>query len=351
MRTTVICFKKRTENANLTIASDVIKALNGSSVYVDELVVLDVADKDAFVGALSRGGEVTLIVNADIATFGVRALLTSMNFSFDAEGFSVGERFIAVYEENKKGYKNLLLEKLGLFFGVSVGKITFRLYGVEERSLRETADLISAECPSVYFNVSVEHSDGKVELFYNENSPKMQVDKAIKKFINTYKNAIYAEDDVTLEQRLKDLLKLHRLTCSTAESMTGGAIAARIVSVDGASDVFYEGMVTYNTLAKERRLGVLHKTVVEHTVVSSEVAYEMAAGLLSYVDVAISITGYAGSDAYPDKDDGLCFIGIGLKNQVEVYRYKFEGSRNENRLSAVNAALFLAIKTVQNTDF
>ena len=349
MKTTVVAFESRTDNFRLEKESRVISLLNASAVYVDTLIMLSEGDEDGFKNALSTAGEVVVIVNADKATFSVKKALEDNKITVDEDGFFIGEKFVALIGD--KTDEATILEKLSKFFGFSVGKATFKLFGVNEEKIKLTTDSISEKYPTVFFNVSSNALDGKVDLFYSDKSPKMQVDGAIKQFINTFENSIYADEDVGLNQRLKDLLKLHRLTLSTAESMTGGAIAAEIVKVDGASDVFYEGMVTYNTLAKERRLGVLHKTVVEKTVVSSEVAYEMAAGLLNNADVAITITGYAGSDVHPDENDGLCFIGIGLKEKIEVYRFKFGYSRKENIRSAVHAALFLAIKTVQNTDF
>ena len=350
MKTTVIAIEDRTSNAALSSERQVIKLLNSCAVYVDELTVVDVENVAAFECALCVAGDVTVIVNANLARFDYAKILKDSGIETDADGFYVKDKLVALYSD-KRDFSDKLIDKLSGFYGFTVGKNTFKLFGVDNKAVKKETDAISAECPAVFFNVVTDALDTKVDLFYSEKSPKMQVDKAVKLFLTKFGKSVYAEDEVTLEQRLKDLLKLHRLTCSTAESMTGGAIAARIVTVDGASDVFYEGMVTYNTLAKERRLDVSHKTVVDYTVVSSQVAYEMAASLLENVDVAISVTGYAGSTDHPDKDDGLCYIGVGVKDRIEVYNFRFTGTRTENIASATNAALFLAIKTVANTDF
>ena len=350
MKTTVIAIEERTANQRLDTESKIIKLLNASAVYVDEMTVVDVENSAAFECALCVSGEVTVIVNIGRCRFDHKKIFDGAGIVFDEDGFFVKDKLVALYSD-KRDFSQKFMDKLGAFFGFTVGKNTFRLFGENVERIKEFTDGMEKTCPSVFFNVDGVASDTKVDLFYSEKSSKFEVDKAVKQFVTKYKNNIYAEDDTPLEQRFKDLLKLHRLTVSTAESMTGGAIAARIVTVDGASDVFYEGMVTYNTLAKERRLGVSHKTVVEHTVVSSEVAYEMAAGLLENADVAISVTGYAGSTDHPDKEDGLCYIGVGVFDRIEVYNFRFGGTRKENIDSAVNAALFLAIKMVNNTDF
>ena len=350
MKTTVIAIEDRTANADLLTERKAIKLINSCAVYVDELSVVDVENAAAFECALCVSGDVTVIVNAELSRFDYSKILSDIGIKIDEDGFFVKDKLVALYSD-KQDFSQKFLDKLSGFYGFTAGKNTFKLFGVDHNDVKKETDGISAECPAVFFNVVTNALDTKVDLFYSEKSPKMQVDKAVKLFLTKFNKSVYAEDEVTLEQRFKDLLKLHRLTCSTAESMTGGAIAARIVTVDGASDVFYEGMVTYNTLAKERRLNVSHKTVVDYTVVSSQVAYEMAADLLANVDVAISVTGYAGSTDHPAKDDGLCYIGIGVKDKIEVYNFRFKGTRTENIASATNAALFLAIKTVANTDF
>lgn len=350
MKTLVLSLADKRNNADLKRESAAIRLLNANAVYVDALFKLDVSDKDGFILALDGAFDAVLIVGAGKANFDCKAALCDIGVDIDEDGFFVGKRFVAFFTDDQ-AFAEKLTAKLSGFFGFSVGRATFRLFGETEEKIRALTDQISDEAGTVFFNVESYALDTKVDLFYSEKTSKFDVDAAIKRFLTTFAKNVYATEDVTLEKRLKDLLKLHRLTVSTAESMTGGNIAARIVSVDGASDVFYEGMVTYATAAKERRLNVSHKTVVDHTVVSSEVAYEMAASLLERVDLAISVTGYAGGSVHPDDSDGTCFIGVGVKNEINVYRFRFTGTRKENIESATNAALFLAINVIKNTDF
>lgn len=349
MKTTVIAFENRKDNACLFYERQIISALNSVAVYVDKTVVLSADDEDGFALEIDRLQDVTVILNKNLCSFDFSA--ATRGLTFDGDGFSVGKPFVSVAPENTDGYAEKLLDKLRSVFDINVGKMTFKVFGVDTEEIKKTTDKITADCQTVFFNVTSVDGDTKVDMFYGDRSPKMEVDKAVKSFILEFKNNIYAEDDVTVAQRFYDLMKLRRLTCSTAESMTGGKIASLIVEVDGASDIFYEGMVTYSTLSKERRLNVSHKTVVDHTVVSSEVAYEMAVELLKNVDVAVTITGYAGSDVHPSEEDGLCFIGIGVKDKIEVYRFKFGGKRVENIARAAKTSLYLALKTVENSEF
>jgi nicotinamide-nucleotide amidase len=151
------------------------------------------------------------------------------------------------------------------------------------------------------------------------------------------------------EKTLVDLLKEKGLTVSTAESFTGGNISAKITYVSGASAVFYEGIVAYSENAKIKRLGVLQKTLEEFKPVSYQVAYEMAQGLTKdgKADLGISTTGIAG----PNSDEsgfavGLCFIGISYKGKTTVYKFTFNGNREEIVKKGVENALLLAINTI-----
>ena len=137
-----------------------------------------------------------------------------------------------------------------------------------------------------------------------------------------------------------------------AVSFTGGGIGKRIVSVPGASEVYFEGVNTYDERAKIKRLGVSEYTLRTVGAVSDETAYEMAAGLLASgdCDVSVATTGLAGPKS--DRTElpvGLCYIAVGLKEKVFVYRYKFEGTREEITETAINYALFLAYRQLKNT--
>ena len=105
------------------------------------------------------------------------------------------------------------------------------------------------------------------------------------------------EQSETAEKLVK-LLKKKNLTVTTAESCTGGMIASAIVSVAGASACFKEGYITYSNEAKKKLLGVREDTLKQYTVVSAQVAQEMAAGAAAAAQssLAVSVTGVAGPD-------------------------------------------------------
>lgn len=137
---------------------------------------------------------------------------------------------------------------------------------------------------------------------------------------------------------------------STAESCTGGMIASAIVDVPGASFVFEEGYVTYSNRVKEKLLGVSSDTIAEHSVVSEEVAMEMAAGVqdATGADVTISVTGYAGPGAAEDGTEaGTVYIGTWFREKCRAKKFVFEGDRRQVREQAVTAALCFALERIK----
>src|SRR5581483_1658323 len=110
---------------------------------------------------------------------------------------------------------------------------------------------------------------------------------------------------------LLDLCQKKKLTLATAESCTGGLLAAALTAIPGSSLVFDRGFVTYTNEAKEQMLGVAPMTIETYGAVSRECAKEMARGALAHagVSLAVSITGIAGpGGAVPGKPIGLVFF-------------------------------------------
>ena len=152
-----------------------------------------------------------------------------------------------------------------------------------------------------------------------------------------------------MEEKLVRILFERELRITTAESCTGGLIAAKLVNVAGVSDVFESGYITYSEDAKMRILGVKRTTLEQYTVYSEQVAREMAEGAAKAAgaDVAVSVTGIAGPDGgMPDFTVGLCYIGCYYDGETVVERHVFEGQRQEIRQQAAEAAIELAIKTL-----
>ncbi len=156
---------------------------------------------------------------------------------------------------------------------------------------------------------------------------------------------------------LEELLELCRSNgwrVATAESCTGGLLAAALTETPGSSDVFDRGFVTYSNSAKVQLLDVDEQVLADHGAVSREVAVGMACGALakSRADFAASITGIAGPGGSEFKPEGLVCFCIAGPNDVIVAREINFGAigRAGVRAGSVDRALELLLKVVQNQD-
>ncbi len=179
----------------------------------------------------------------------------------------------------------------------------------------------------------------------NEAQGQALLTPVLKEIRRRFGQAIYTEEEgVTLEMAVAALLEQKRLTLATAESCTGGGIAARLVNVPGISSVFMEGMVTYSNEAKRRLLGVRPETLALHGAVSEETAREMAAGGArnAGTDVCVAVTGLAGPGGGTEKKPvGLVYMACCVKGRVQVRGYQLKGSRETIREQSVMKALDL----------
>lgn len=179
----------------------------------------------------------------------------------------------------------------------------------------------------------------------DEKQAKKLVKPVIKELKNRFGNHIYTTDtDTTLEKAVYELLCANHLTVSTAESCTGGLLAARLINVPGVSDVFKSGYITYSNKAKRKILGVKKVQLEKQGAVSEEVAKEMAKGaaLLTKAEVTVSVTGLAGPDGgTQEKPVGLVYIACSVCGKITVKRYFFSGNRAKIRESSVSSALIL----------
>ena len=158
------------------------------------------------------------------------------------------------------------------------------------------------------------------------------------------KNIFATEESKTLEEAVVDMLNDQGLVLALAESCTGGSIAARIVNVPGASEVFSHGYVTYSNRAKRRCLGVKKSTLKLVGAVSEKCAKEMAKGgcLVSGADICLSVTGLAGPDGGTKETPvGTVFMGCCYNGKTITKEYHFTGNRSKIREQATAHALVL----------
>lgn len=137
-------------------------------------------------------------------------------------------------------------------------------------------------------------------------------------------------------------LRSQGLTLSTAESCTGGAIAASVTAVAGASDVFLGGIVSYSNEAKENLLGVSHETLLIHGAVSQPTVRQMVEGACRalHTDCAVATSGIAGpGGGSPQKPVGTVWMAWKTPSGVTTELHRFPGSRAEVIAAAAARAL------------
>ena len=248
--------------------------------------------------------------------------------------------------------KNACEQYLQRRYGVRFEETVIRTVGASEEKMRML--LYEAERIStgkIRITRYRKYDEDVIVIVYDNTTPKMLIDDVVRVFADGLGDTVYALNNLSLEEQLVSLLKLRKKKISVAESFTGGGIARRITSVSGASAVYFEGLNTYDERSKMKRLGVSEVGLRTVGAVSDQTAYEMALGLLNTgdCDIAIATTGLAG----PKSDRsmlpvGLCFIAVGTKEKVYVYRYKFDGNRTDITEKAINYALHAAFKQLKN---
>lgn len=141
-----------------------------------------------------------------------------------------------------------------------------------------------------------------------------------------------------IEEVIGELLIRKKLTISTAESCTGGLVAATLINYPGISAVFYEGVVTYSNQSKMKRLNVKECTLKKHGAVSFQTAEEMAEGIAKSAgtNIGISTTGIAGpGGGTEEKPVGLVYLGLYINGTVKSKELRLRGDRNEIRQETV----------------
>ncbi|MDR3051173.1 MAG: competence/damage-inducible protein A [Oscillospiraceae bacterium] len=223
-----------------------------------------------------------------------------------------------------------------------------RIFGMGESDVEtRVRDLIDAQGD---VTIAPYCSTGEVQLRLTASAENPQaaldriapVEAAIRQRLGDVVYAVSDSPQDSLAHHTVAALAAAGLRCAVAESCTGGLVAAALVSVPGASEVFLEGYVTYSNAAKARCLGVSPDTLAVHGAVSEQTACEMAEGarLASGADVAVATTGVAGpGGGTPEKPVGLVYIALAGPGGIQAQRLTLHGERGRIRDTAALYAL------------
>ena len=182
---------------------------------------------------------------------------------------------------------------------------------------------------------------------------EQQIADAVERLYPLAGQYIVGEDMESLPELVAYTFKKHHLTLATAESCTGGALAAQLTIMSGASEYYRGGVVSYCNEVKECALGVRHDTLETYDAVSEETVSEMATGVRTRLgaDYAVATTGVAGpSGGTPERPVGTVWIGIaGPEGQLVTKLLHFGDRRAQTIERTTHAVWAELIKLVKST--
>ncbi len=214
-----------------------------------------------------------------------------------------------------------------------------RVYGLSEDALRHRLAEMCVD-PSVGVTLSVCGGHGTVTL----TAPEERMEEWAAEASLCLSGYVYSEEDETLAAVVVRLLTAHGLTVSTAESCTGGLIAAALTDVPGASRVFGTGVVSYSNTCKEALLAVSSDTLAATGAVSAATAGQMARGVRAAADasIGVAVTGEAGPIPAEDHPVGTVFIALADAKRTWVEELHLDGvDRAAIRGQAADSVLWL----------
>ena len=259
--------------------------------------------------------------------------------------------FVEAVEPYLRAYTgSVLVSRYIRIFGMGEAEVDMRLHDLEERG----NPTLSPYCSTgeVMLRATAAAADEKEGL---ELLKPLLVE--IRKRLGDVIYEIGEDDSGSLEKTCIDAFMKRHMTVTTAESLTGGLIAATLVEVPGASNVLRGGYVTYQSEAKTMMLGVPSDLIERCGVVSAEVAVSMAEGARKKLDVdmAVSATGVAGPGGGTEECPvGTVYLGIADREKSYAVALHLSGTRERIRTLTVKHALHALIReaegrAVQNT--
>jgi nicotinamide-nucleotide amidase len=220
---------------------------------------------------------------------------------------------------------------------------TLRFFGTPESAVAEALAEAGGDGDGVEATICAREFEIHVDLVVDPGGEARagEVVGALQARLGRY---LFSEDERSVAEIVLDLARTRGLSLATAESCTGGLVAARLTSVPGSSDVFRGGVVAYSNDVKEAELGVSRTILEDHGAVSAEAARAMAEGARERLgaDLAVSVTGVAGPEGgTEEKPVGLVYLHAAGPDGDEARRIDLPGDREMVRGRATAAALHL----------
>jgi nicotinamide-nucleotide amidase len=222
-------------------------------------------------------------------------------------------------------------------------RVVLRFFGTPESAVAQALADAGGDGNGVEATICAREFEIHVDLVV-EPGGEPRASELAEALRNSLGGYLFSEDERSIAEIVLDRCREEGLTLATAESCTGGLVAARLTSVPGSSDVFRGSVVAYADDVKRRELGVPEALLARHGAVSSEVARAMAEGVRERlgVDVGVAVTGIAGPEGgTPEKPVGLVFLHAARQDRDEARRIELPGDREMVRGRATAGALHL----------
>ncbi len=224
---------------------------------------------------------------------------------------------------------------------------SYLLFGIEQS---EAADLFRKNFSrSKNVDVIISDENGELEVTFLTSEQKYFT-RIRKHFQSIFKNYILSAPNKELEEVFFDAVKHKKAIVSTAESVTGGMIASRILNQPGASEILKEAFIVYSNESKRKILGVSKEALETYGAVSEEVARDLAIKLKekSKAGIIITSTGIAGPGGGTETNPvGTVYFGFMLDDSCSVVKKVFSGQRMAVRKKATAFALAYVIDNLR----
>jgi nicotinamide-nucleotide amidase len=220
---------------------------------------------------------------------------------------------------------------------------TLRFYGVSESAVAEALEAAGGEGDGVEATICARDFEIHVDLLVGERGAE-RAEAIARRLRQGAGAALFSEDERPIAELVLALCRARGLTLATAESCTGGLVAARLTAIPGSSDVFRGSVVAYADDVKRGELGVPAEVLEAHGAVSAETAAAMAGGARERLgaDVGVSVTGVAGpGGATPEKPVGLVYSHASGPVGSLAGEFSVPADRETVRARATVAALHL----------
>jgi nicotinamide-nucleotide amidase len=223
------------------------------------------------------------------------------------------------------------------------GRRVYRLFGLSESAVARALAAAGGDGDGVEVTICARDFEIHVDFVVDPGGDAL-ADELEQSFLGPLDEWLYGRDERGVEEHVLDLCRAHGYSLATAESCTGGLVAARLTSIPGSSEVVLGGVVAYANDVKVRELGVPSALLDEYGSVSAEVAAAMARGARDRLgaDVAVSVTGVAGpGGGTEEKPVGLVYVHAEGPDGGLGREFSFPGDRASIRARSVVFALHL----------